>query len=68
MTKFLIWITLKACADNKCNVAKKIISYVFDMVENIIGKAEYAAWQLFLHFPQCFLKFSVSRLLKLQIV
>ena len=43
MTKFLIWITLKACADNKCNVAKKIISYVFDMVENIIGKAEYAA-------------------------
>ena len=32
---------LKACADNKLNVTKMIIS-VFDSIENIVGKGEIA--------------------------
>ena len=32
--------------------------YVFDRVENIVGKGENAGYQHFLLFPQCFQKFS----------
>ena len=42
-------------ADDKLNVAKRIIS-VFDGVENIVGKGENAGYQHFLLFPQCFQK------------
>ena len=40
----------KAFADDKLNVAK-ILIYVFDRVENIMGKGENAGYQHFLLFP-----------------
>ena len=43
-------VGFKAFADDKLNV----IIYVFDMVENIVGKGESAGNQDFLLFPQCF--------------
>ena len=43
LTKF------KAFADDKLNVAKVMI-YVFDRVENIVGKGENAVYQHFLLF------------------
>ena len=48
-------LEMKAFADVKLNVAKKIIS-LFDRVENIAGKGENAGYQHFLLFPQCFPK------------
>ena len=50
----LDWSKLKAFADDKINVLKKMI-FVFDRVENIAGKGENAGNQHFLLFPQCFL-------------
>ena len=58
---------MKAFADNKSNVAKMMI-YVFDKVENIVGKGEKAGHQPFLLFSQCFQKASLSGLLKLRTV
>ena len=52
---FLNWIKFKAFADDKLNVAK-IVTYVFDRVENIMGKGENAGYQHFLLFPRCFQK------------
>ena len=46
---------LKAFADDKLNVAKKMI-YRFNWVENIVGKGEIARYEQFLLFPQCFQK------------
>ena len=46
---------LKAFADDKLEVAKKMIS-LFDTVENTVGKGENAGDQHFLLFPQCFPK------------
>ena len=51
--KILNWTKLKACADDKQDVAKIMIS-VYDRVENIVGKGENAGDQHFLLFPQCF--------------
>ena len=53
MTKILDWSKLIAFADDKIKVHKKTI-FVFDRVENIVGKVENAGYQHFLLFPQCF--------------
>ena len=50
---------LKAFADDKSNIAKMTIS-LFDRVENAMGKGEYAGYQNFLLFSQCFPKPSFS--------
>ena len=46
---------LEAFADDKLNVAKMMI-YLFNWVENTVGKGENAGYQHFLLFPQCFQK------------
>ena len=46
---------LKAIADEKLNVAKMTI-FLFDRVENTVGKGENAGYQHFLLCPQCFPK------------
>ena len=61
--KILDFSKLKACADDKINVACLIIS-VFDRVENIVGKGENAGNQHFLLFPKCVQKSSFSGALK----
>ena len=47
---------LKAFADDTIKVAK-IMIFVFDGVENIVGKGENAGYQHFLLFPQSFQDF-----------
>ena len=51
--KILDVTKLKAFADDKINVAQKMVS-VFDRIENIVGKGENAGYHHFLLFPQCF--------------
>ena len=51
--KILDLSKLKGFADDKISVAK-IMIYVFDEGENIVGKGENAGYQHFLLFPQCF--------------
>ena len=58
---FLDLTKFKAFADDKWNVAK-IIIYVFDRVQNIVGKGENAG------YPQSFQKASFSGLWKVGIV
>ena len=58
---------LKACADDKLNVAKMMIS-LFDRAENTVGKAENVGYQHFLLFPQCFTRPSSLGSLKIGIV
>ena len=58
---FLDWTKFKAFADDKSNVAKNLI-FLFDRVENIVGKGENAGYQHFLLFSQCFQRPSFSRL------
>ena len=64
---FLGCLTLKAFADNEINVHENF-KFILGRVENIVGKGEKAGDQHFLLFPQCFLKASFSRLLKVGIV
>ena len=66
--KSLDWSKLKAFVDDKINVNKKNLKYVFGKVENIVGKGEKAGYQRCLLFPQCFQKASVSGSLKVGIV
>ena len=61
--KNLDWSKLKALADDKIKVLKMII-FVFDSVENILGKGENAGYQHFLLFPQCFQKASFLGVVK----
>ena len=56
---------MKAFADEKMNVAEMMI-YVFDRVENIVGKGENAGYQHFLLFEQCFQKPSPFSVIKTQ--
>ena len=51
--KILDWSKLKVFADNKIKVLKMMI-FVFDRVENTVGKGENVGYQHFLLFPQCF--------------
>ena len=60
------WPKLKALADDKIDVTEMMMS-LSDRVENIVGKEENAGYQHFLLFPQCFLKPSFSRSLKVGI-
>ena len=51
--KILDWSKLKAFADDKIKVLKMMI-FVFDRIENDVGKGEIAGYQHFLLFAQCF--------------
>ena len=51
----------------KMNVAKMML-YVFDREENIVGKGENAGYQHFLLCPECFQKAFSSGVLKVVIV
>ena len=51
--EILDWYTLEAFADDRIELAKMII-FVFDGVENIVGKGENAGYQHFLLFQPCF--------------
>ena len=53
------WSKLKAFAEIKINVTEKLI-FVFEKLENIMGKGENAGYQHFLLFPQCFQKTSYT--------
>ena len=54
---------LKAFADDKINVTQNL-KFVFGRVENIVGKGEYAGYQHFQFFPQCFQKAFFFRIVK----
>ena len=64
---FLELTKFKAFADDNSNVAKMVI-FVCDRVENIVGKGENAGYQHFLLFPQCLQKASFPGSLKIGIV
>ena len=64
--KILDWPKSKAFADIT-KILKKVI-FVFDTVENIVGKGENAGYQHFLLFPQCSTGFFYSGPLKVEIV
>ena len=61
--KILDWSKFKAFADDKIKFAKMII-FVFNTIENIVGKGENAGYQHFLLFQQCFQKAFYSGSLK----
>ena len=65
--KLLDWFKLKAFADDNLKVIKLMI-YVLDRVENIVGKGENAGYQHFLLFPRCFQKPSCPRSIMVGIV
>ena len=65
--KILDWSKLKAVADNKINVTEEL-KFVLGRVENIGGKREYAGYQHFILFPQCFQKPSYTGSSKVVIV
>ena len=58
---------LKAFTDDKLTVAKMMV-FLYDTVENIVGKGENAGYQHFLLFTQRFAKLSSSGSLKVGIV
>ena len=62
--KILDLSELKAFVDHNSNVAQ-MTEFVFDTVENIVGKGENAGYQHFLLFPQCFKKVSFPKQFKL---
>ena len=64
--KFSDCSKLKAFADNKLNLPKKL-NLSLESVENIVGKAENADYQHFILFPQCFQKASILGSLKVRI-
>ena len=59
----LDWSKLEAFADDKGNLNEKL-KLVSRRIENIVGKGEFAGYQHFLLFPQCFEKPSLSGSLK----
>ena len=61
------WTKFKAFANDKLNVVK-IIIFVFDRVENIVGNGENAGYQHFFLLPQCFQKASFLGSLKVGVV
>ena len=58
---------MKAIKDDNLKVVKMMV-YVLDRVEKIVGKGENAGYQHFLLFLQCFQKPFSSRSLKVGIV
>ena len=65
--KILDWFLLKAFADDRVKLAK-IMIFVFNRIENIVGKGQIAGYQHFLLFPQCFQKAFFLGSLKVVIV
>ena len=65
--KFLDWSILKAFADDRINEAQNL-KFVSGRIENNVGRGKNAGYQHVLLFPQCFLKTSYSRSLKVGIV
>ena len=65
--KILDWTKLKALADDKFNGAKMII-FLLDRLENIVGKGENVGYHHFLFFLQCFQKAVSPGSLKVGIV
>ena len=65
--KILDKSNLKAFADDKKKVTENL-KFLFERVENIVGKGENAGYQHFLLFPQCFQKDSFTGSLKVGIV
>ena len=63
--KILDCSKLKAFADDKIKVFEMMI-FVFDRVENIVGKGENAGYQHFLLFPTMFLKGLFYKVVKSQ--
>ena len=61
--RILNWPKFKAFGDNKMKLAMMII-FVFDRIENILGKGENAGYQHFLLLAQFFLKAFSAELLK----
>ena len=57
---------LKAFADDK--IIDMNLKFLFERLENIVGKGENAGYQHFLLFLQCFQKASSSRSLKVDVV
>ena len=55
--KFLDRTKLKQFADNNLDFIH-IMIYVFDQVENMVGKGEKAGYEHFFLFQQCFLRAS----------
>ena len=53
--KILALSELKASADHKLKFIQNIL-FVFDRIENIVGKGENAGYQQILLFQQCFSK------------
>ena len=51
--KFLDWSKFKAFADDKIKVNQKM-KFDLERIKDIMGKGEYAGYQHFLLFPQCF--------------
>ena len=66
-TKILRLSKKKAFADGIIKILKMMI-FVLNGVENIVGKGENAGYQHFLLFPQCFLKAFSLESLKVGIV
>ena len=58
---------VKASADNKFVVTEQM-GFVFERVENIVGKEENAGYQHFLLFLKCFQKAPYPGLFKVGIV
>ena len=52
---FFEWIKLKALAEDNLDITE-IVIYVFNRVENILGKGENAGYQHFLFFLTMFSK------------
>ena len=65
--KILDWSKLKAFADDKINVNKKL-KFGLEKEENFVEKGENAGYQHFLLFPQCFQQPSFLGSLKVRIV
>ena len=53
--KIIALSKLKAFASNNIIVGQ-MVQFLFDRIENIVGKGENAGYQHFLLFPQCFQK------------
>ena len=58
----------KAYADCNLNVGHQTMEFVFDEIENIVGKGEIVGYQQFLLFPVFFQKPSLLELLKVRIM
>ena len=65
--KILGWSKLKTFTDDKIKLAKRMI-FVFDRIENIVGKGENAGYQHFLLFSHVFQKAYYTGSLKVKIV